>query len=57
MGSVCGVANARAADASLKNFPASDTGTIVCVQCRVEKSVLEFYANKRTPEKRTSEAL
>jgi hypothetical protein len=30
-----------------KNFPASDTGTIVCVQCHVEKSVLQFYTNRR----------
>ena len=37
----------QAAHASSRNFPASDTGTIVCVQCHVEKSVLEFYTNRR----------
>jgi hypothetical protein len=36
-----------AADQSSKNYPASDTGTIVCVQCHIEKSVLEFPANRR----------
>jgi hypothetical protein len=43
-----------AAHASSRNFPASDTGTIVCVQCRVEKSVLEFQANKRLRTGRTT---
>jgi len=35
------------ADQSSNNYPASNNGTIVCVQCHIEKSVLDFHANRR----------